>query len=193
MFGSFIADPGERGRRYPPVDEGGFASNPDTRYLINAVSLRFGRVITISARMPRVPPTFPASPRLAPFDLRYWSVCTGSAPTSGLGYDCVFDQQVPLRTGRRYTIVVSRPTDRPRNARRACGYEWLNFGRGERHPDGSGRPDLSFFYMRFMAPNPRWAQAPQRVTSPGQEAAVMGPYFPRSAYTSKAAFERRGC
>lgn len=47
--------------------------------------------------------------------------------------------------------------------------------------------------MRFMAVNPRWAQAPQRVKTPGTEARVMGPYFPRSTYTSKASFERRGC
>ncbi len=195
VAGAFISDPGLRQRTYPPADKGGFQSNPDTRYLLTQVSLRFGPVITVSGKMPTFPATLPAArtwPR-RPSQVRYWSLCSGSSPVSGFGYDCVFDQQVPLRGDRRYTLVVSRPADRPRNATAACGYRWLSFGRGEDYPDPAARDYIDALYMRFMASDPRWAQAPQRVKAPGTEARVMGPYFPRSAHTTRAAFERRGC
>jgi hypothetical protein len=192
VFGVFVKDREERLRRYPPSDDGAFAPNPDTRYLTTGVSLRLGRVYTVTGRMPRYPRTLPARTRLQPYDVRYWSVCTGSAPTSGLGYDCVFDQQVTLRH-RRYRIVVSTPADRPRNARAACGYTWLDFGRGENHPDATGRTWQGVMYMRFMNPRRAWSHAPQRMEASGTEAAVMGPYLPRGAYTSTRAFERRGC
>jgi hypothetical protein len=47
--------------------------------------------------------------------------------------------------------------------------------------------------MRHLLVSRDFAQAIQRVPRPGAEQATMGPYFPRSTYTSKAAFERRGC
>jgi hypothetical protein len=195
VAGIFISDPAQRQKTYPPNDEGGFQSNPDTRYMTLPVSLRFGSVITVSGKLPTFPRTLPASRTWKPrhTQLRYWSMCTGSSPVTGLGYDCVYDQQVPLRAGRRYTLVISRPSDRPRNARPACGYRWLTFGKGENYPDPAARSWVDFLYMRFMAPSPGFRQAPQNVTAPNTEAAVMGPYFPHARYWSKAAFERRGC
>lgn len=195
VAGIFVADPALRARLFPPTDSGGFQSNPDTRYLTAPISLRYGPVVTVTGKLPTFPETLPASRAWYPdpFQLRYWSLCTGSAPVSGLGYACVYDQQVPLARGRRYTIVVSRPQDRPRNARPACGYLWLNFGQGENYPSPAARPWIDFLYMRFMAPSAGFHQAPQDVRTPGTEARVMGPYFPRSRYTTKADFERLGC
>ncbi len=195
VAGVFTADPAKRLAQFPPSDAGGFQSNPDTRYLLVPVSLNYGKVITVSGRMPTFPSTLPEATRWNPsrYQVRYWSLCTGSSPVTGLGYDCVYDQQVPLASGRRYTLVVSRPGDRPRNARPACGYRWLTFGKGENYPDPAARSYVDTLYMRFMAADPSFRQAPQRIKTPGTEAAVMGAYFPRSQYTSKAAFEKRGC
>jgi len=181
VAGIFITDPAQRVQTYPPTDEGGFQSNPDTRYMTLPVSLRFGSVITVSGKLPRRD------------QVRYWSMCTGSSPVTGLGYDCVYDQQVPLRRDRRYTLVISRPGDRPPNARPACGYRWLTFGKGENYPDPAARSWVDFLYMRFMAPSPGFKHSPQNVTVPNAEPAVMGPYFPHARYWSKAAFARRGC
>jgi len=64
---------------------------------------------------------------------------------------------------------------------------------GENYPDAAARDYVGVLYARFMFPDPAWAQAPQKVTTPGTERAVMGPYFPRSRYTTTARFERRGC
>ncbi len=195
VAGAFIADPAQRAAQYPPTDQGGFQSNPDTRYLIAPVSLKYGPVVTVSGKLPTFPVTLPAARTWQPssYQVRYWSLCTGSSPVSGLGYDCVYDQQVPLRGDRRYTLVISRPGDRPKNATAACGYRWLTFGKGENYPDPAARDYIDTLYMRFMAPSPSFAQAPQRMTAPGTEAAVMGPYLPRSQYTTTAAFEKRGC
>lgn len=195
VAGEFVADPAKRLAQFPPTDSGGFQSNPDTRYLLTSISLNFGKVVTVTGRLPTFPSTLPASVRWQPsrYQVRYWSLCTGSSPVTGLGYDCVYDQQVPLRGNRRYALVVSRPGDRPRNAKPACGYRWLTIGKGENYPDPASRSHVGTLYMRFMAADPSFAQAPQRVTKPGTEAAVMGPYLPRSQYTSKAAFEKRGC
>ena len=44
--------------------------------------------------------------------------------------------------------------------------------------------------MRNMLVAPTFEHAIQRVPRPGAEPQVMGPYFPRSDYTSRAAFER---
>ena len=195
LVGVFMDDQAKREATYPADDNGGFQSNPDTRYLATFVSLKHGPVITVTGKMPTFPASLPASRRWSPasYQVRYWSVCTGSAPVSGLGYDCVYDQQVPLRGDRRYTMVISRAKDRPRNATPKCGYRWLSFGPGENYDDPAARPWVDLLYMRFMAPNPTWAQAPQKMTKPNTEAQFMGAYYPRSAYTTKAAFEKRGC
>ena len=195
VAGIFITDPVERAETYPPDDTGGFQSNPDTRYLLTQVSRKFGKVITVEGKMPRYPETLPDSRGWHPknYQVRYWSMCSGSSPVTGLGYDCVYDQQVPLRKHRRYTLVIGRPADRPNNAKAACGYRWMNFGKGENYPDPASRGYVDTLYMRFMAADPDWRRAPQQVTEPGTEKQVMGPYFPRSRYLSKAGFEKLGC
>jgi len=195
VAGIFIEDPIKRAETYPPDEIGGFQSNPDTSYLLTPVSRRYGRLITVSGKMPTFPKTLPASARWNPQDyqVRYWSLCSGSSPVTGLGYDCVYDQQVPLRKHRRYTLVIGRPADRPANARRDCGYRWINFGKGENYDDPASRGWVDTLYMRFMAADPDFAEAPQQVEEAGTEAQVMGPYFPRSKYWTKSEFKQLGC
>jgi hypothetical protein len=195
IAGAFISDPVQRAKMFPPTDSGGLQSNPDTRYMTTSISLKYGSVVTVTGKLPTFPETLPAARRWKPYpyQVRYWALCTGSSPVSGLGYSCIYDQQVPLRGHRRYTIVISRPKDRPRNATAACGYGWLSFGQGENYPSPAARPWVDILYMRFMAVNPNWPNSPQKVKTPGTEAQVMGPYFPHSAYTTTAAFDKRGC
>ena len=195
VAGVFIDDEAERQATYPPTLGGGFQNNPDTSYMLTPVSLNYGPLISFSGKMPTFPKTLPAAKKWSPRDyqVRYWSLCAGSSPVSGLGYDCVYDQQVPLSKGRRYTLVVGRPQDRPPNARPACGYQWINFGAGENYDDPAARDWIGTMYMRFMAADPSFKQAPQRVKTPGTEKQVMGPYFPTSKYWTKAAFSKLGC
>ena len=195
VAGIFIADQDEREATYPPTESGGFQANPDTSYLLTPISLNFGKVLVIKGKMPTFPKSLPAAKTWTPKSpqVRYWSLCSGSSPVTGLGYDCVYDQQVPINKKRQYTIVVSRKADRPANARPQCGYRWIDFGAGENYDDPAERDHVGNMYMRFMAANTSWKQAPQNVKTPGTEQKVMGAYFPTSKYTTKASFQKLGC
>jgi hypothetical protein len=46
---------------------------------------------------------------------------------------------------------------------------------------------------RNVIPSKGFKQAIQNVTTPYNAAKVMGRYYPRGTYTSKAAFQKLGC
>jgi hypothetical protein len=172
-------------------ETGGFYSNRDTRYVVTHLSRRFGEVLVIRGKMPTFPRTFGGARRMPRAQLRFWSLCSNEGRVTTYAPDCLADRQVPLARGRRFTIVVSTTADRPRNARRRCGVGWLRWpGHGE-YP--GGRRDYALLILRNMLASPGFEQATQRIERFGDERRVMGPYFPRSAYASTRAFERRGC
>jgi hypothetical protein len=174
----------------PHEQKGGFYSNRDSAYIYAHLSRKFGPVLTVRATLPRFPHTKDGQRRMGGGDLRFWSLCSGESRVTVRTPDCLADRQVPLGPGRRYLIVMSRRADRPANATARCGVAWLDWGnRG----DGAGRPDYGLLIMRNMLVSPRFAHAIQRVKDPGTEPAVMGRYFPRSAYTTTAAFAAHGC
>ena len=122
--------------------------------------------------------------------LRFWSLCSNEGRATTYEADCLADRQVPLDRKRRYTIVVSKPADRPANARKRCGVAWLKW---PRRGDAAGRPDYALLIMRNMLASPGFEQAVQNIERFGDERSVMGAYFPRSSYSSTKAFEARGC
>jgi hypothetical protein len=90
-------------------------------------------------------------------------------------------------------IVVSRKEDRPSNATLENSVAWMEWSpRGEGIDGPKNRPDFGMLMLRIMANNPSWTQSPEKVTKPGMEEAVMGPYLPKGEYTTKAAFEASG-
>jgi hypothetical protein len=97
---------------------------------------------------------------------------------------CRTDDQTTVGRDGFANYVVSTPSERPANARAACGVTWIPWG-----PQAGG-----VLIYRNMLPNPTFAQAIQRVPEQGKERAVMGDYFPRSRYyAGRAAFEKLGC
>jgi hypothetical protein len=101
--------------------------------------------------------------------------------------------QVPLDADRNYTIVYSRREDRPANATAENGIAWIEWSpRGEGLDAPGNRADFGMLMLRIMANSSDWAESPVRVTRPGTEEAVMGPYLPRGDYTDKAGFEATG-
>jgi hypothetical protein len=46
--------------------------------------------------------------------------------------------------------------------------------------------------VRMMSADPNWENSPDKITKPGEEAAVLGSYYPRGEYTDKATFEAKG-
>jgi hypothetical protein len=173
----------------PPEQKGGFYSNRDTSYVFAHVSTTFGDVLVLHGRLPVYPRTRARQRRMGTGQLRFWSLCSGESRVTTRTADCLADRQVKLGAGRQYTIVASKPADRPANARRRCGASWLDLGRG----DGAGRSDYAVLIMRNMLVADDFAQAIQRIPRPGEEQPVMGPYFPATQYTTKQAFEARGC
>jgi hypothetical protein len=173
-----------------PEVKGGFYSNRDTAYIYVHLSRRFGPLLVVKGRLPQFARTDTSPTRMPDAKLRFWSLCTGESRVTTRTPDCLADHQVLDRSGRDYTVVVSQASDRPPNARAQCGVAWLDWGdRG----DGAGDRDYGLLIMRNMLASPSFAQAIQRVERPGTEREVMGPFFPRSQYTTKAAFTSRGC
>ena len=189
-----ITDCTEAGREarlaMPVESEGGFYSNRDSAYIYAHLAREFGPVVVIRGTLPRFQATQDAPRRMPGGELRFWSLCTGESRVTTRTPDCLADRQVLAKSGRRYKIVVSQSQDRPANARAACGVAWLNWGnRG----DGAGDPDYGLLIMRNMLSRPHFDEAIQRVEAPSHEREVMNEHFPRSRYTTREAFEAKGC
>lgn len=173
-----------------PEERGGFYSNRDNAYIYSHLSRRFGKVLTVQARLPTVPRTYAGQKRMEAGQLRFWSLCTGESRVTLRTPDCVSDRELPIDSVRRFTVVISKAEDRPANANPGCGVAWVDWGeRG----DGAGDPDYALLILRNMLPDAGFGQAVQRVSSPGTEPAVMGEHFPATTYGSREAFEGRGC
>ena len=176
--------------------EGG--GDPSTQYLITYLSRKFGPVYVMRGKMPTFPNTYAGAGGkglevMPDAQTQYWSLVSAEAAPSGQIVDGLTDMQVPLDADRNYTIVVSRKEDRPSNATLANGIAWMEWSpRGEGVDGPKNRADFGMLMLRIMANNPSWTQSPDKVTKPGMEAAVMGPYLPKGEYTTKAAFEANG-
>jgi hypothetical protein len=189
-----ITDCTEEGRAgrlaIEPDLEGGFYSNRDSAYVFTHLSRKLGPLFVVEARLPKFPMTSRLPKRMPGGETRFWSLCTAESRVTLRTPDCLSDRQVLRQSGRNYTVVVSKPEDRPANATRKCGVAWLDWGaRG----DGVGDADYAALIMRNMLVSPEFEHAIQNVARPTEEEAVMGPHFPRSQYTSRDEFEARGC
>jgi hypothetical protein len=170
--------------------EGG--GDPTTEYMVNYLSRHFGPVYVFRAKLPTFPDTFAGTKVMTEGQVTYWSVVTVASAPSGELWDGVFDMQVPVDKDDYYTIVVSRPEDRPKNATQENGVAWIDWGPGEGLNDPRDRKDWGMLLMRFMVPQKEWEHSPAKVTKPGMAEAVMGPYYPKGYYTTKAEFEAKG-
>ena len=176
--------------------EGG--GDPSTQYLVTYLSRKFGPVYVMRGKMPTFPNTYAGAGGkglevMPDAQTQYWSLVSCEAAPSGQIVDGLTDMQVPLDADGNYTIVVSRKEDRPTNATLANGIAWMEWSpRGEGIDGPKNRPDFGMLMLRIMANNPSWTQSPAKVTQPGMEEAVMGPYLPKGEYTTRAAFEASG-
>ena len=191
---SVISDCTEAGRQARRADtpevEGGNYSNRDSAYIYSHLAQEFGPVVVINGRLPRTPQTRGGPDIMTRGQMRFWSLCTGESRVTTFTPDCLSDRQILRRTGRDYTVVVSKKADRPANADSRCGVAWLEW---PERGDGVGDAGYALLIMRNMLVTPSFAQAIQRVTEAGTEPDVMGPYFPQASYSSVEDFEARGC
>lgn len=169
---------------------GGQYSNGDARYVIGPINKTYGDLLVLRGKMPTFPSTRGGARRMRDGQVRYWSMCQNESPVTTSVVDCVYDEQVPLTGKRRYTIVVGNASNRPDNANRDCGVKFLHWGH---YVDPLGRANVGTLLMRNMRADPGFDEAIQNVDEPGREAAVMGPYLPRSEYVSERDFAALGC
>jgi hypothetical protein len=190
LEGAFMT-PAERAKIPPPAHLGGGA-NATTAYLYTYLSRKFGPVYVFRAKLPSFPNTWANAKVMPEGQVQYWSVATMAAASSGSLWDGVFDMQVPVDRDGYYTIVVSRSEDRPKNATRENGVAWIDWGPGEGLSGPRNRKDWGMLLMRFMVPHKDWQHSPLKSKTPDDLASVMGPYYPRGYYTTKAGFEANG-
>ncbi len=177
------------------IDGGG---DPSTQYMFVHLSRKFGPVYVMRGKMPRFPNTYAGSGGqglevMPDAQTQYWSLVSCEAMPSGQIVDGLTDMQVPLDKDGNYTIVYSRKEDRPANATAENGVAWIEWSaRGEGVAGPKNRLDFGMLMLRIMATNPSWKERPDNITKPGMEEAVMGPYYPRGHYMTKAEFETNG-
>ena len=180
-----------------PALVGGQNSCLDIAYMTSLVSLGYGDILVFRGKMPTTPKTDLGNPFMqSGKQLRYWSITTNESMATTKSYDGVYDQQVPLDEDGYYTVVISRPEDRPWNAYWLTGVAWLSWpenGDGAGTPGyGPNHPDDALIIIRNMLIDSDFPNAIQKVTKPADLGTVLGPYLPTGQYMSKADFEALG-
>ncbi len=166
----------------------GFA-NPSNAYLSTWIDRKLGEVLVLRGKKPKTPTTYFGDPTLDTSDaqLLYFSWTTQESLRTWRAADSVFDEEIPVDQDGYYTIVISRPSYRPKNARFECGYSWLEFPAAG---DGAGDLHLATLWSRWQNPLNGFDQAPQFVDDTGDESKVMGEYFPTGKYMSTDEFDK---
>ena len=168
----------------------GYYANFDNEYVSLYLNDKFGKVVILEGKMPRTPTQGTQWSDSSKYDIRYWSLCTNEGLATTRFSDCVYDSNVVLDTNRDYKIVISKKANRPDNATRECGITWLDWGdKG----DGAGNENITLLLLRNMLATAHFKQAIQNVPAVGKEKNTMGAHLPKPTYSSRAAFEKRGC
>ncbi len=175
--------------------EGAMEGGGEGPYLVTYLSRQYGPVYVMQGKMPTFPDTY-AGPEgkgatvMPAGQTQYWSLVSCESAPSGQVVDGLSDFQIPLDEDRNYTIVVSRPEDRPENATLENGVAWMKWSpRGEGLADDRNRADFGMLILRIMNNSEDWAERPDAVLSPGTEREIMGPYCPSGYYTTREEFE----
>jgi hypothetical protein len=172
-----------------PVLSGAGFPNADSGYLLAVVTTppADGDVLVIRGKAPTAARGSHPSPWPARgVDVQYWSLCDylGTAllplvanrlPDGAVDYGCRYDSQVTLDHGY-YTFVVGTEAQRAAIGQ-IPGATFLPFS--------AAYPTTAHvLVLRNMLVNPGFAEAVQNVPgngNPASAAAVMGPYYPRTA------------
>lgn len=150
---------------------GGFLSNMDNAYVYLGINRAYGKWLVIHGKAPTYAHTYPDARRMPSGEqLRYWSFCQND-PYTQRYIACLRDDQVKLDKRGWYTLVVSRPSDRPQ-----CAKNWLPWG-----PQPWG-----VLIYRHMLPAPGFSGAIQQA-SYGSEQKSMGDYYPSAHYSKEPA------
>jgi hypothetical protein len=172
------------------VAVGGYLGNRDASYLSAYVDRRLGEVLVVSGTAPTAPATRAGARVFPRGDLRYWSLCMNESAATTRVMDCLFDEQIPRRSGGGFVVAIGLESNRPNNAGPECGTAWL---RWSEHGDTLGRDTFGLLILRHILPAAQFRHSIGRVRAPGEEASTMGTYLPDLRYLSRREFEAMGC
>jgi hypothetical protein len=167
-------------------------------------------VAVITGKLPTTPKTRKGEPTMTAAQSRYWSITSYAANfgTSWRGNSIVgqansslMDDEIEVNENNEYTIVYSRPLDRPYNAVKNNNVTWADWG-----PGGTAT-----FTIRWMSVGPEWTfcRAPDQnklqwrsdPASPSYDPSLLannnqttftGAYTPVVHYMTKQQFESLG-
>lgn len=178
----------------PAADPNGPAGfgNPANGYLETWIDRKHGEVLVLRGKKPITPTTyFGDDVADTGAEMRFFSITSTESQYTWSQIDDVFDEEIPVDEDGFYTVVVSRPHQRPANATYDCGVAWIEFPPGG---DGFGDLHLARLVMRQTGPKETFANSVTNVTERGAEPEVMGDHYPQGEYMSKQDFENRfGC
>lgn len=187
IYGLFMP-PKERAKIKPASQCGGAVDVPanfDNSYITAFLNNNFGKVVRITAKAPKTVKTYWNNKKWneKDIDLRYWSVVTGNDLVTGQIASGVNDEMIPTLDDGTYSIIISKPEDRPKNATQACGHAWVDWGR---RGDMAGRDGHTSVAIRHLLPTKSFKEASQNVCEAGTEEKIMGEYFPKAKYYADA-------
>lgn len=165
-----------------PPSRGGFYSNVHNSYISALIKRNDGEIIVFRGHMPSFPDTRAGVPARARRNVRYWSICQNELATQRY-VGCVADYQSVRDRAGYATFVISDPADRPKNATREAGVNWL--------PWGGAYADSQIIYRQMVAA-PSFARSIERVQDGEDLRKAMGIDYPVIAMCTKARFEDRG-
>lgn len=183
-------------------------------YLVRGMQCARGHVVVLTGKLPLTPRTRVGSGVMQAAEARYWSLTGYVVPEgfdmlgavmnpnypAGLAAHCLMDEDLVLQGDRRYIIALSRPEDRPANARPEAGVTWSDWGEAG---------NISWT-LRWMTVGPDWtapnAPTPQKLgrraewaedsfdprVIPNGHDGALGAYVPRVSYLTRAQFEALG-
>lgn len=171
-----------------PKMKSGFLANQQIAYLYARISREYGDIVVMRLRVPSFPDTRRGDEPSVPRHVRYWSLCQNNDATQRV-VRCSPDHKTVVRREPTWgphtyaTFVISDPKDRPKNATKANGVNYLEWG--------------GFYYSgvviyRHMLPSKSFKEAIQNIPEGTAPANVMKTYMPAAGYCSKQRFERHG-
>lgn len=169
------------------ANDSGLFANEANAYLSAFADASPGEILVVRGTLPTTPDTEAGQSVVGDFALRYLSITSNLNEKPYPTVDGVYDHELPLDALGRYTVVVARDGDVPRNATSENDVAVLRWGDG----------DSQAVIIRNMLPASSFPHAVQDVTpssygTPSDAAFMMGTYYPRIATCTKAKFEAEG-
>jgi hypothetical protein len=169
------------------ANDSGLFANEANAYLSAFADGSPGEILVVRGTLPTTPDTEAGQSVVGDFALRYLSVTSNLNEQPYPTVDGVYDHELPLDALGRYTVVVARDGDVPRNATAQNDVAVLQWGYG----------NSQAVIIRNMLPSSSFPHAVQDVTpssygAPSDAAPVMDAYYPRIAACTRARFEAEG-